>query len=405
MLRSSTSSSSPKPSRARGLLLALATLAALVIGDRVPLEPLTGNVAGERVPYRVEIHELDPVWVAGVGPRSRHAANGQGLRGDVIIGRDFEVLLVGGSTTECSLLDEPASLAGALASALEREPADASELVRVASLAQPGLPLAQLLEELEIFTADHRRPDVLIAFVGANEAQTFFNHASWVASAPGPIACEACSGETGGPQRERGGTAGAAPAVLWSPTVWEAWIDPASPFGVEGRAETYRGWYRPGNHGRFLDAPRRAYADARGWQASLHPGHAALLRQSLREYVASLTTLERLAAERDAVLVLATQPVAPWAPPGDGRGWAPFIYAEPGHGFVPSPDLTWQLVDAFNTQTRGFAREHGLALVDLASELSGCVTCFYDQWHFTDEGSREAATRISQALASQRPRK
>ena len=364
MLRSSTSSSSP---RVRGLLLALLTLAALALGSLIPLEPLTGNVAGERVPYRVEVHELDPKWVAGVGPRSRHAANGQGLRGDVIVGRDLEVLLVGGSTTECSLLDEPMSLTGALARSIERE--SPAEPVRVASLAQPGLPLAGLLEELESFTKDERRPAVIVGLFGANEAQTFFNNAPWVASAPG------------------------AP--------WEAWIDPASPFGIDGREQTYRGWYRPGNHGRFLDAPRRAYADARGWQRSLHPGHVAMLRQALREYVASLTELARLAAERDATLILATQPVAPWAAPADGRGWAPFVYAPPGMGFVPSPELTRELVEAFNAQTRGFARERGLVLVELASELSDCGSCFYDQWHFTDEGAREAAARIGEAIAAE----
>lgn len=362
MLRSSTSSSD-QPSRRRGLLLALLTLAGLAIGGLVPLEPMTRNLAGERVPYRVEVHELDPAWVAGVGPRSRHAANGQGLRGDVIVGRDFEVLVVGGSTTECSLLDEPQSLVGALARAIEIESeSESTEPVRVAALAQPGLPLAGLLDELDAFTAGERRPDLIVALVGANETQTFFNNAPWVASAPG--------------------------------AAWEAWIDPASPFGVDGRAQTYRGWYQPGNGGRFLDAPRLAYADARGWQPSLHPGHVAMLQQALRDYVASLAELRRLAAERDATLILVTQPVAPWAPPGDGRGWAPFVYAERGLGFLPSPELTDQLVEAFNTQTRGFAREHGIALVDLGAELRGCARCFYDQWHFTDEGAREAAVRI-----------
>src|SRR5690606_26900188 len=141
--------------------------------------------------------------------------NGQGLRGDVIVGRDFEVLLIGGSTTECSLLDEPKALPAALARTIRAESMDAAEPVRVAALAQPGLPRAGLLEELEAFTSSDRRPDVVVALVGANEVQAFFNHAAWVTSAPG--------------------------------AAWEAWLDPASPFGVEGRARTYRGWYQPSN--------------------------------------------------------------------------------------------------------------------------------------------------------------
>lgn len=358
MRPSSTSSSSPAVGNRAGLLAALVTLAALALGHAIPLEPLTGNVAGERVPYRVEVHELDPTWIAGVAARTRHAANGQGLRGDVIVGRDFEVLIVGGSTSECSLLDEADSLDASLARAvLERRGEDLGP-VRVAAFAQPGLPLAGLLDELEIFSEDQRRPDVVVGLFGANEAQTFFNHAPWVRSS-----------QTG---------------------PWEAWIDPASPFGVEGRADTYRGWYRPDNHGRFLEAPRAAYADPRGWQSSLHPGHVDSLRQALSDYVASLRALERLANSRGATLVLVTQPVAPW-PPDQGRGWAPFIYAQHGAGFLPSPELTEQLVEAFNAQTRGFANERGLALVDLGAALDGCVECFYDQWHFTNEGASWAA--------------
>lgn len=362
----SSTSSSESQTRAdpradsRGLLAALATIAALALGGLVSPEPLTRNLAGERVPYRVEVHELDARWVADAGPRSRHAANGQGLRGDVIVGRDFEVVIVGGSTTECSLLDEGEDLVGRLARELDER---VDEPVRVAALAQPGLPLFGLLDELDAFTHAERRPDRIVAFVGANETQTFFNHAPWVAREPG------------GP--------------------WEAWIDPDSAFGVRGRATTYRGWYQPGSGGRFLDAVRVAYADERNWQRSLHPGHHALLRQALRDYVASLAGLHALARARGATLVLVTQPLAPWAPPAEGRGWAPFLYAPEGAGFVPSPELSAQLLDAFNAQTRGFASEHQLPLVDLARTMADCTTCFYDQWHFTNEGAERAAGAIA----------
>ncbi|WP_181233750.1 hypothetical protein [Enhygromyxa salina] len=54
-----------------------------------------------------------------------------------------------------------------------------------------------------------------------------------------------------------------------------------------------------------------------------------------------------------------------------------------------------QLVEVFNAQTRGFAREHGLELVDLAVALEGCADCFYDQWHFSDTGAARAGAAIA----------
>lgn len=364
MLPSSTSNSDASaldgPDRTRAGLAALAVLAGLALAGRIPLEPLTANLAGERVAYRVEVHQLDPRWVADAGPRSRHAANGQGLRGDVIVGRDRELLLLGGSTVECSLLDERQALTGALAQALR----DAEGPPRVAALAQAGLPLAELLPELDAFTADERRPTIWVGMFGANETQAMFNHAPWASSGPGQP--------------------------------WAVWLDPASPFGVHGREQLYRGWYQPGNGGRFLAAPRAAYADPSLWQAELHPAHYEFMRQSLRGYVDSLRELQRLARDRGASLILVTQPLAPWAPPAEGRGWAPFVHAAEGQGFLPSPQLTATLLDAFNAQTRGFAGEHGLPLVDLAAELDGCAACFYDQWHFTNTGATRAAERIAE---------
>ncbi len=361
MLPSSTSSSE----RTRSGLAVLLTLAGLAGAGRLPVPEPTSNVAGERVAYRVEIHELDPRFVADAGPRSRHASNGQGLRGDPIVGRDIELLVLGGSTVECSLLDEPDALVARIA-ASARTKLDGATL-RAAALAQGGLPLVGLLPELEAFTSDERRPSVIIGMFGANEAQAFFNHAPWVSRGPG--------------------------------LPWDAWIDPASPFGVRGREETYRGWYRPGSGGRFLDAPRRAYADSTSWVEQLHPGHVSILRDALGDYVASLKALALLAERRDATLVLVTQPLSPWAPPAEGRGWAPFIYAAEGEGFVPSPELTRLLVAAFNAQTRGFAAEHGIALVDLAAQLEGCSACFYDQWHFANTGAARAGEAIGSRVA------
>jgi len=343
--------------------VALVPLLLLVGAGLIPLQPLTENPAGERIRYHTEVYQLDSRWVADAGPRSRHVTNGQGLRGDPIVGRDLELLTLGGSTLECGLLEEPDALTARIAAGVNEQ---VEATFRAAALAQGGLPLQGLMPEFEAFTAGKRRPDVVVGMFGANEAQMFFNHAPWLAPSEG------------------------AP--------WEVWLDPDSPFGLRGRGDTYRGWYLTGNQGSFLEAPRSAYADQTHWTHDLHPEHVEPFKDALNHYFASLIRLEKLARERGAQLVLVTQPVAPAAPPSGGRGWAPFLYSHDGKGFLPSPALTRNLVGAFNVQSRAFAAQNGLPLVDLEKSLDGCWDCFYDQWHFSDTGAARAGAEIASTV-------
>ena len=72
-----------------------------------------------------------------------------------------------------------------------------------------------------------------------------------------------------------------------------------------------------------------------------------------------------------------------------------------GRGFVPSPDLLAEIVEAYNQRTRDVAEREGVPLVDLArafAEDEGCPSCFYDQWHFTAEGAARAAELMAAAI-------
>jgi hypothetical protein len=200
----------------------------------------------------------------------------------------------------------------------------------------------------------------LVLLLGANEVEMLMNHLPW----------------TDGP----------------------AW-DEHGPFGPQQRARTYAGWYHPNADGRFLVAPRDAYAasDKRG---DLTPEQARIVAVTQRQFGAQLTALIRAARDRGTRVVLVTQPLAfnvdrEHAHPG----WAPFFYAEPGAGVLPTPALLHAMLEGFNQVVREVGAHEGAQVVDLAPELARCTACFYDQWHFTIAGSTLAGTVIAAALA------
>lgn len=364
---SSSDPSAPAPTSWRtGALSGALVLAALCAGRWVPTEPMTRNVSGPRIPYRTTVFYPDPAHVADTAPRVRHAHNGQGLRGSILTGPSvpgLEVLMVSSSAAECELLDERDALGARLQARLGGD-------ARVATLGQAGLPADAMIDELEAQFAIGRRPGIVVGLFGAPGARLATNRLPWLAPAPG------------------------AP--------WSVHIPPDGPFGVRGRVATYRGWYVPGSGGAFLEPSRRAYADASQWQRSLHPAHRPRVESFLRAYAATLDRLQRMCQAHGAQLVLATQPVAPWAPPANGRGWAPFIHTPEGEGIVPSPDLTRMLVHAHNRVTRACARRHRLPLADLEHHQDGDAESFYDQWHFTRAGADRASQHIADAIRSRR---
>lgn len=104
-----------------GLLAALAVALVLAVGQVVfALPPPLATEAGAMEPFARAVYDLDPRYVRGVSARSRVVRNVQGLRGSVLRGRPEDVLVVGGSTVACTLLDERDHLGASLERLLGR---------------------------------------------------------------------------------------------------------------------------------------------------------------------------------------------------------------------------------------------------------------------------------------------
>lgn len=348
--------SSTSSSDRRGLYFALG-LAVVLFGLDVlarvepPFADLPGDVTEDLHPFARATYDIDPAIVPGMSPHTRFFRNAQGLRGHTLSGANDELLLVGGSTVACTLLDQRDEIGAVIARTSGH---------RVATLGRGGYPLERLLPLVErVLARDELRPGTLALLVGANEVEMLMNHLPW---SDGP-----------------------------------AW-DVDGPFGPAQRARTYAGWYRPGADGRFLVAPRRAYASSPK-RDRLAPVQSRFVAQRQQEFGAQLVAVIRAARERGTNVVLVTQPLAYDVARGMAHpGWAPFFYAEPGAGVLPSPRLLHELLDGFNRVTRSVAQHEGVVLVDLEAQLGECGECFYDQWHFTIAGASAAGGAIAAAL-------
>jgi hypothetical protein len=351
---SSTSSSEPASDR-RALFAALGLAAALLGVDRLArVEPPFADFGDDLKPFAQASYAIEPDIAPGLSPRSRFFRNAQGLRGHVLSGSPDDVLLVGGSTVACTLLDQRDALGPAIERALDNR-------VRVAALGRGGYPLERLRPLVDRALDDvDLRPGTLVLLLGANEVEMLMNHLPW----------------TDGP----------------------AW-DEHGPFGPAERAKTFAGWYRPDADGRFLLAPRRAYATS-PQRDHLTTEQARLVVASHQQFGAQLTALVRAARAVQVEVVLVTQPLAYDVARGETHpGWAPFFYAEPGSGVLPTPALMHSMLDGFNRVVRDVGANEGVEVVDLAPRLAACAACFYDQWHFTIAGATSAGTEIAGALA------
>ena len=347
--RSSTSSSDRGP-----LLTALGLAVALLALDRATqLDPPFEEFGEDLQPFARTTYHIDPAVVPGVSGVARFFRNAQGLRGRIVSGAADDVLLVGGSTVACTLLDEADALGAAIEHAVVQPR-------RLAALGRGGYPLGRLLPLIDkVLSTPTLRPGAMVLMLGANEVELLMNHLPW----------------TDGP----------------------AW-DPDGPYGPASWATTFAGWYRANGDGRFLVRPRQAYATGPK-RDQLTPPQRQVVETAAAEFTAQLTAVVRTAVDRGTRVVLVTQPIACDATTGAAStGWAPFFHAEPGQGVLPTPRLMHELVERFNAATRAVAAGEGATLVDLAHTLSSCGPCFYDQWHFTVLGASRGGAAIAAAL-------
>ena len=359
-----TSSSTSSSDLRLDLAAAIVVIGLLVLGDMAAALP-TYMTRTARQPLEHLVYDISPEHIAGVSDGGRLVSNAQSLRGEIFSPRTTNVLLVGGSTAYCQLLDEPDMLAARIGHHLRArlERAD----IRSATSARGGQMVWRSTENVG-WLSERRstRPDLVIGLVGLNNMIDFFIHAPW----------------------PEGMDAGSA----------DAWIPETSPFTPARQRDTLGRYNDPSSDGSWVHALRRAYAD-HAKAGTLDPSLDEVLGRALQRYQDELSRLLETTRAAESQLVLVTQPIN-WDVdrPERATNWNLYVNPGPGEGFVPDPSLMAELLERFNAETRAFAADQGLTLVDLAP-LSDCATCFYDQWHFTVSGADAAGALVAAGTA------
>lgn len=136
--------------------------------------------------------------------------------------------------------------------------------------------------------------------------------------------------------------------------------------------------------------------------------HLPEMEEGLREYKSNIDTIIDLASKKGIRLIFVTQP-ALWkkgmTPEENARLWmggvGPFK-THPGESYY-TPEALSEGLKTYNSLLSSFCRWRGVECLDLATGFPQNTGVFYDDCHFTVEGSERIAREISDYLLSKPP--
>jgi lysophospholipase L1-like esterase len=322
--------------------------------------------------------EPRPEILGGVSGPTRFRVSSLGFRADERpADAELSILALGGSATECLYLDQdeawPALLQEDLETRLRRR-------VWIANAGRSGRTTRDHALQARHLLAQPPRFERILVLTGVNDL------CAWLALGQVPAGpAELARAFDVLPRDE-------VPGPWWRRTaVFELARELRSRLGDAHLAQD--------PDGGIYTTWRAHRRSAGAWLDELPDPHAALAG-----YRAGLSDLLASCAGHGSELVLVTQPAmwtADLAPEREALLWMGGVgeYQEsPGCAYYTAGALARGLA-LFNAALEAFAREHDLALLDLARALAGDPGCFYDDVHFNEEGARRVARFLAEALA------
>lgn len=333
-----------------------------------------------------------PEVLPGVGSRSVFSINERGIRGRLPGSEaEYRVLAVGGSTTECLYLDD----ADAWPALVERGlgGASASRAPWVGNAGKSGMTSRDHVVTLDRLTADLPRVDVALVLAGVNDL-TFALSRGPAAPPPAPIT-EAAA------ERAQLLTAFAIrPGRVHDAAGEDApWYKRTALYQIAKRARPTPG------ASVAQDAQGDVYAR---WRAHRRSASQVLetapdLGAALVDYRRNLHVLADIAERRGMALVLMTQPVL-WRE-GLSAEAESLLWLGGVGNFQERPNMPYYsaralaaMMDRFNRVMLDVCAERSLACLDLAAQVPRDVSAFYDDCHFTKQGSQRVAAAVTAHL-------
>lgn len=350
------------------------------------------------------IFEPDLRFVHGIEGPARYEVNAAGLRGRTFgsDGSEYRILLVGGSTTECTLLDIEENWGTIVEADLGRTRDDRA--IWVGNVGRSGLTARDHAVTVKYLLPQYPVIDLVVVLVGVNDLTVALRQGTDY-KRPAPVT---------DPEAERIQIRNAfaiSPEGLYQPL-------------TDGGALLESPWY---TKTRLYDLARRARTGqmARGvtdqiggsnleqWRNHRQAASAILdelpdLREPLAEYRATLTAIVSAARSSGADVVFLTQPSL----------WEPEIPAAHEHllwlgGTGPFQEVSGQAyysvsalataMRLYNSETLNVCSDEDLECLDLAGLVPADTTLLYDDVHFTEAGSALVGRLVAEHLRLTRP--
>lgn len=317
-----------------------------------------------------------PGRMPGVEGTSKFTINADGLRGEVLSDDRYNILCLGGSTTECAFLDDSEAWPQLLQEQLNA--AAGTPRYRVVNGGRSGLSMRHHVLQARILTEEHPEIDAVIVLTGVNDLLHHLDR-GLPTTTPDEVRREAFLQFPDSAHRPFLNS-----RILYLIGQLNAEEKPVPVAHVQDDAgKIYDKWRR---HRQQAEADSNFVAE---------PVAPALL------HLRGLEELSELRKSRDIDLLLLTQPVMwhPWISKYRRQyfwmGGTGDYQSEPGHAYY-SVEALAKAMTAMNENLRADARNLSLTVFDIAQPLSGDTTVFYDDCHFNEHGARQMATRIAQ---------
>lgn len=395
--------------RARRILSALALTAVALVFSLGLAEVALRLLLPAPTTYRMllpgtRIFEPDRRYVHGIEGPGRYSVNSQGIRGRDF-GRDgteYRILQVGGSTAECTMLDDDENWGSIAERGLART-SDGRQ-VWVGNVGRSGLTSRDHVVTLRYLLPQYPKMDLVVVLVGVNDLTAALRQGEAYRSPPpltNPIA------ERMQVRNAFALSPGGFREILTSDTtaLRDPWYKNSRLYQLARRART--GW-QARNVARGLGGENLGQWRSHRQGASRIIDTLPDLTRALADYRQSLEAIVAETRQRGVDLMLLTQP-ALWKPSVSAAeertlwlGGTGSFQEEPGHAYY-SPRALHEAMARYNAEALSVCRAHGLACLDLAERVPRDTTMFYDDVHFTEAGAAAVGHALATHIRSAQP--
>ena len=329
-----------------------------------------------------------PAVMPGITGESRFIANSKGIRGDEIpAGQAYKILAIGGSTTECTFLDQLEAWPFLLQKKLM---SSTNDNIWVGNIGKSGNTTRHNILQMRYLLPQFPDINAVIALVGINDLT---------------IALSRGSGYTEQDESEE-----------------ELSISSFSmtPLNHKSHLPFYKktAIWQVCKKLRYLIFSGSEKQDTEGrqyiiWREHRKKAKAIIdvlpdMSKALEEYSRNINIMIDLAEETHVRLIFITQPVL-WKP-GLSKGLKDLLWLGGVGSFQKEEGKEYYSVDAladamkmYNDTLLNICHRRGVEYIDLAAFLPKDTSVFYDDCHFNEKGSEIMAELINQYMLEHKP--